>query len=131
MAINHNKNVNLQITISKVDNESLLTIQKDLSNKMNIEFSKSQTIAFLIKSYILNTSNPWQSQNKEQREQDLINYRVLLNTLKSKLEKTYKELSEIIGISESTLKKYALGKQAPTGENKQKLNDAFKKYGIN
>lgn len=134
MAINKTKNVNLQITISKTDNDYLLEIQERLSESLNIDLSKSQTISYLLKHYRLNGMNQAQEQRQAQakikHDKELKNYRVMVVSLKDKLGATYGELSTMLQIHQSTLKKYASGKQAPTGTNKEILDNAFKKYGI-
>lgn len=130
MAINKNKNVNLQLTISKQDSERLLKIQEQLSALLGVEITKSQTIAFLIKNYekAPRIQEPKQKPNRAIKEN--INYQSQILALKDKINVSYPKLSQIIGIPTSTLKKYASGTQQPQGENEQLLNDALKRYGI-
>lgn len=125
--INKSKNVNLQLTISKNSYEKLLNIQSDLNELLNFELSKSQTIEYLIKQY--ETKAPIKADAKaKQSEKELYKSRII--ALKDALNVSYPRLSQIIGIPEPTIKKYAMGKQAPTGENKQLLDNALKHYGI-
>lgn len=130
MAINKNKNVNLQLTISKQDSERLLKIQEQLSALLGVEITKSQTITFLIKNYekAPRIQEPKQKTNRAIKGN--INYQSQILALKDKINVSYPKLSQIIGIPTSTLKKYASGTQQPQGENEQLLNDALKRYGI-
>lgn len=132
MAINKTKNINLQITISKADAERLESAQQSISALLDIELTKSQTIAFLIKNY---GKTPINNQNETLTKAPKINkngvyYGAQVRALKDKMQASYTELSVMLGISASTLKKYASDKQQPQGENLQLLNDALKRYGI-
>lgn len=132
--INKTKNVLIQITLNKSDKESLEIIQAELSKNLGINFNKSQTIAYLIKSYHNNDLELNQkhkiADDELKHKKDIKNYQVMTNLLKDKLEYSYPQLSEFLGINASTLKKYCGGKQAPTGNNKAILDKAFRKYGI-
>lgn len=132
--INKTKNINLQITINKNDYDLLMSINDGLNQSLGMELTKSQTIAYLIKQYRYNGLNQSQEhrveESKAKREEDIIKFRTMTNALKDKLDVSYPRLSEMLGIHQSTLKKYCSGKQAPTGENREILLSAFKKYGI-
>ena len=124
-----NKNVNLQLTISKEDNEQLSKIQSELTTLLNVDFTKSQTITFLIRNYgksQLKSVNL----NKAKTDQKDTTYKVQLITLKERLNKTYGQLAELIGIPESTLKKYAQGIQEPKDNNRKLLDNFLSKYGV-
>ena len=133
MAINKTKNQLLQITLSKQDLERLFVIQAELSETLDIDLNKSQTIAFLIKNYgksPLNSENDVVANRQPKAEKNGINYSAQVKALKDKINVSYARLSELLGIPSATLKKYASGIQSPKGENQQLLNDALKKYGI-
>lgn len=125
--INKSKNVNLQLTISKSTYEKLLNIQIDLNELLNFELSKSQTIEYLIKQYENKTPNKTKDKAK-QSEKELYKARII--ALKDALNVSYPRLSQILGIPETTIKKYSMAKQQPTGENKIILDKALKHYGI-
>ena len=127
--INKKNNVNLQLTISKKDFERLEEIKKELKGLLTIDFTKSQTISFLIRNYGKSTLKSVDI-NKGATNQSDFNYQIAVKTLKEKLKKTYSELSKITQVSESTLKKYALGLQNPNGNNKILLDETLKKYGL-
>lgn len=125
--INKSKNVNLQLTISKSTYEKLLNIQIDLNELLNFELSKSQTIEYLIKQY--ENKTPIKAKDKiKQSEKELYKARII--ALKDALNVSYPRLSQILGIPETTIKKYSMAKQQPTGENKIILDKALKHYGI-
>lgn len=131
--INKSKNQLLQITLSKADFERLIAIQNDLSTLLSVDLNKSQTIAFLIKNYgKTQAKQPIFNENesKPRAPKSNVNYQAQVIALKEKLNVSYPRLSQMVGIPETTLKKYALGKQKPKGENEKLLNDALKKYGI-
>lgn len=134
MAINKDKNINLQITISKKDAEKLTAIQYELSAHFNIELTKSQTIAYLIKNHgfkptpTATTTAPRTSTPKGAPSG--INYSAQIKALKDKMGVSFTRLSQILGIPESTLKKYASGRQTPGAEYEQIIKDALKKYGL-
>ena len=130
--INKTKNQLLQITLSKSDYERLINIQESLSALLSIDLNKSQTIAFLIKNYGKSPLNKEIDfiNEKPRASKNNINYQAQIRALKDKLNVSFTELSAIVGIPSSTLKKYANGTQQPKGENEQLLNDALKKYGI-
>lgn len=125
MAINKDKNINLQLTISKADYERLLKIIEHLNNELFFDINKSQAISYLIKSYNLESQ-----ETKAKAKAQTNEYKALVLTLKERLKASYPQLQELTNISASTIKKYALGTQTPKGENLKKLNDALKKYGI-
>ena len=132
MAINKDKNQLLQITLSKADIERLFIIQNELSDLLSIELNKSQTIAFLIKNYgknpIKHEINKINTQPRASKNN--VNYQAQIRALKDKLNVSFTQLSAMLSIPASTLKKYANGTQKPKGENEQLLNDALKTYGI-
>lgn len=130
MAINKNKNVMIQITISKADNERLSAIQDELSANLSIELSKSQTIAFLIKNYGARPTAPTPRNDEPRAKKGAINYQAQIIALKDKLNVSFTRLSEILGIPASTLKKYASGTQQPKNENEQIIKQALARYGI-
>ena len=131
--INKDKNINLQITLTKATYNKLLEIQEDVSALLDVDLNKSQTISFLIKNYShidhlktsLNTSQTAPKNNKS-----AVNYQAQVKALKDKLDVSYNRLSELLGIPAPTLKKYASGIQQPKGENEILLNKAIKDYGI-
>lgn len=124
--INKEQNTNLQITLKKTDYLRLLKIKNDLSELLQIDISKSETIAYLIKNYGANQ----EKQAPKRQIKKGINYGAQVRALKDKLNVSYPRLSEILGIPPSTLKKYANETQAPKGENEKILLDAIKRYGI-
>ena len=136
MAINKEKNTNLQITISKADFERLEKVNDLLNTLLGVDLTKSQTIAFLIRNYgksplnngvdIIGNREPKQAT----KPQTNINYQAQLKALKDKTGASFTELEKMTGISASTLKKYASGIQQPKAENEQLLINAFKNYGI-
>ena len=133
MAINKDKNILIQITLSKADAERLNGITNLLSTLLDIELTKSQTIAFLIKNYgksPLNKENDIVANRQPKAEKNGINYSAQVKALKDKLGVSYARLSELLSIPAPTLKKYASGIQNPQGENLELLNQALKNYGI-
>lgn len=137
MAINKDKNINLQITLSKKDAELLNDIAANLTTLLNIDLSKSQTIAFLIRNYGKNPLNNNVNAVKQREDKPTakannkaINYQAQIKALKDKLNVSFTELERITGISASTLKKYASGTQQPKAKNEQLLLNALKVYGI-
>ena len=127
--INKSKNVNLQLTISKTDYNRLLQIKDELKGLLTIDLNKSQVIAFLIRNYGKGTLKSVDIAKKSTNQSDF-NYQIAINTLKDKLNKSFKEMSELLDVSESTLKKYAHGIQNPSGTNKIKVDNALEKYGL-
>lgn len=125
--INKDLNNNLQLTIKKTSFEKLISIQAELSALFGIELSKSQVIEHLISKYEIKKDNQAQAENKKQ-ETKSASAQIL--ALKNKLNVSYPRLAEIIGIPETTIKKYAQGKQAPSEKNKDKLKKALKEYNI-
>lgn len=131
MAINKDKNTNLQLTISKADFKRLEEINKLLNTLLGVDLTKSQTIAFLIRNYGKSpTNNNIDAVEPKAKPQANINYQAQLKALKDKTGASYTELEKMTGISASTLKKYASGTQAPKADNLKLLLDAFKNYGI-
>lgn len=132
MAINKANKTSIQITISKSDLERLTEISDQLSQLLQIDLNKSQTISFLIRNYGKSTANKRADAVSTQTTatQSGFNYMSQIIALKDKLNVSYPRLSQLIGIPESTLKKYARGKQKPQGDNEQLLKDALMKYGI-
>lgn len=131
--INKNKNVLIQITLSKADAERLTAISEQLSTLLSIDLNKSQTIAFLIKNYgksPLNNDIDVIAKPNKTTAKSGINYQAQTKALKDKLSVSYPKLAEIIGIPETTLKKYASGKQNPSGQNLELFKKALKDYGI-
>lgn len=126
--INKEINTNLQITLKKEDYETLLMIQKSLIDLLAVDLTKSQTIAFLIRNY--QTPKDKENTTKNTAKNKGVNYQAQINALKDKINVSYTRLSQILGIPESTLKKYAYGKQQPKEQNEKIIIDALKKYGI-
>lgn len=136
MAINKSKNVMITATLSKADNEQLNIINKELSNFYGFELSKSQTISILIRQYKDSgikqnqTEQLSKAEREEQHKQEILKYKTIVIALKEKLGVTYKQLSEMTGIYENSLKKFKNGQRAPSKQNKDTLDYAVKKYGI-
>ena len=129
MAINKNKNHNLQITLKNNDYFKLIEIQNELSAILSIDLNKSQTIAFLINNHGKQQPKS-EPKTTTKKDSNKINYQTQVLALKDKLNVSYTRLSEILGIPTSTLKKYASGTQQPQGENEKILIDALARYGI-
>lgn len=127
--INKDKNVLFNITLSKADNEKLSLIVADLSQDLGVNLTKSQAIGLLIKNY--KKEQP-KTTNKPPKKaySDNYNYQAQIQALKLKLNCSYTELSRIIGIPQSTLKKYASGTQQPKEENAQLIKQAIARCGI-
>ena len=124
--INKKKNELIHITLANADVEKLLTIQKSLSELLGLNLTKSQAITFLIRNY---DSKPKTEQPKPKANKG-VNYQGQITALKDKLNVSYTELSAILGIPTSTLKKYASGTQEPKKENAEIILNALKRYGI-
>lgn len=129
MAINKNKNVLFNITISKADNEKLSFIVADLSRNLGIDLTKSQAISILIRNYGNKAPNGSKVEPKP-KHQSALNYGAQIRALKDKLSVSFTELSNLLDIPPSTLKKYASDTQQPKEENERKIIDALKRYGI-
>ena len=143
MAINKDKNTNLQITLSKKDFDTLLQIQEHISAMLCLDVNKSQAIAFLIRNFAPNSKEskpiktalnktadePKKPIARAPKHKD-INYQAQVKALKDKLGVSYTELSAMLSIPPSTLKKYGNGMQNPTGENEEIILKALKDYGI-
>jgi DNA-binding transcriptional regulator YiaG len=110
----------------------LTEISAELGDILGIDFNKSQIISFLIKNYgktsAYKKADAVSTQNRTTKSG--FNYMAQIIALKDKLNVSYPRLAQIIGIPESTLKKYANGTQQPKAENEQLLKDALLKYGI-
>lgn len=136
MAINKTKNTNLQITISKDDLKRIEEIQDHFLNNYGIELTKSKAIALVIRRFNAEMQQSEKPQAKQPNKTPRTtakpngNYQALVIALKDKLGVSYPRLSQIIGIPSSTLKKYGLGQQTPSGENLELLKEALNKYGI-
>lgn len=136
--INTNKNVDIRITLRKADAERLEIIKSEIENELTITLTKSQVIGFLIRNFSIQADKktPMQKATEQRLKRAQahkisgVNYGDLVRKLKDALNVSYTRLSEILSIPSPTLKKYASGKQQPTNENLQLLNDALKKYGI-
>lgn len=132
--INKTKNTLLQITLNKSDLQRLNAIMEQLSALLSFELNKSQTISFLIKNYgkspLNNETDIFKEQPQRKAAKSGIDYGAQVLALKDKLNVSYTNLGEIIGIPPTTLKKYASGKQAPKDENEEKLKASLKRYGI-
>ena len=126
MAINKDLNVNLQLTIKKDVYQRLLEIKNELTNLFKIDLSKSDVITYLVNNY--QKANTLKQPIKAPKQK--INYSNQVKALKDKLNVSFSDLSRILGIPQSTLKKYASGTQQPTGENEKILIDAIARYGI-
>lgn len=118
----------IQISLKISEYERLIEIKSQLSNKLKIDLSKSEIIAFLINNYDTEESNGQKPTNKAKKNG--INYQAEINLLKDKSQMSFTELSKMLDIPISTLKKYAYGQQTPSKANEQKLLNAFKRYGI-
>ena len=130
MAINKENN-SLHITLSNSDLQRLEEITESLSDLLNIDLTKSQAIAFLIRNYgKAPTSHNVSQEPTPKAERNGINYSAQVKALKDKLNVSYTRLSEMLSIPATTLKKYASGIQKPQGENLDLLNHALKTYGI-
>ncbi len=129
MAINKDKNVLFNITISKADNEKLNIIVADLSQDLGINLTKSQAIGILIKNYKKESPKATTKPQKKAYS-DNYNYQSQIQALKLKLNVSYPHLAEIIGIPLSTLKKYAYGQQQPKDENAKLIKQAIARCGI-
>lgn len=125
--INKEKNNLIQITLSNTDTEKLLMIQESLSKLLAVDLTKSQAIAFLIRNY---DSKPKTEQPKPNKPKSAVNYQAQISALKDKLNVSFTELSAILSIPASTLKKYASGTQEPKKENAEIILNALKRYGI-
>lgn len=130
MAINKNKNVNLQLTINKSDIERLNNIIDNLSLVFGMEITKSQAITYLIRNYGKDQQRTKKESKPNRAIKNGFDYSSQIVALKDKLNVSYPRLSQILGIPASTLKKYASGKQQPTGENESAIIQALKDYGI-
>ena len=119
--INHEKNENLQITLKKQDVLKLKQIQADLINRFSIDFTKSQVIAYLIKSY-----GQTETQTEKPQQTNKNKYVNLIAILKDTLNMSYTELAQYLKVSKNSLNKWAHGIQNPTGENEQILLKALK-----
>jgi len=122
-------NVNLQLTISKKDNQRLLEIQTELKGLLTIELTKSQVISFLIRNYGKSTLKSVDISKGTTNQKDF-NYQIAINTLKDKIGKSWPIISEITRVSESTLKKYSRGLQNPSGNNKILIDKTLERYGL-
>lgn len=158
MAINKEKNINLQLTISKELLSDLEQIQSAINTKLSANFSKSQIIAFMIKSNLKKPFNilgflsdeeshetqeqkatpkpteqteikaPLSANDEGKKEPSMIQENLI--KLKAKLNYSWPRLSQYLGIPTSTLKKYANGNQQPQAENNKILLKAFISNGI-
>jgi hypothetical protein len=143
MAINHNINVNIQITLSKEDNQNLETILKDLKSKYQFDFTKSKAISFLIRKYAIEQCNIIEkveqkpvkttikkelNQNQEPKKMGQIVEK--LKAFKQEKNLNNVELSKVLNIPEGTIKKYLYCGRTPTGENERKIIDFLNKEGI-
>ena len=142
--------VNLQLTINKEDLKRLEEITKALKDRFKMDLSKSQTIQFLINEFKLeneeirpintipNIKPPKpifkDSNNKEIKPYNLQDQREeskrKLNQLKTKLNITSRELCDRLSINYESFKSYTQGKRLPTGENAEKIQKMYEKYGI-
>lgn len=118
----------IQISLKISEYERLIEIKSQLSNKLKIDLSKSEIIAFLINNYDAEESTKQKPTNKAKKNG--INYQAEINLLKDKAKMSFTELSIMLDIPISTLKRYAYGQQTPSKTNEQKLLNAFKRYGI-
>ena len=131
MAINKDKNKSLIITLSNQDINLLNRIVEDISNDLNIELTKSQAIAQLIRNYKkAPTPKPAEQKPTKRQVSDNYNYQAQIRALKDKLNCSFTKLSQILGIPTSTLKKYANGTQQPKEENARIIKNAIARYGI-
>lgn len=141
-------NRTLQITIKKSDLEKLKSINEILNKRFNLDFSKSQTIQFLINNFndkkttkepTIKTAqiitNKKDCPNDETKADfltnDLNETKRKTNALKNKIKLSNPKLAKELGINEGNLKHYLYGQRTPTGKNAEILADYYKKYGIN
>lgn len=146
-------NERLIITLNKSDFQKLRILNTHFNKMYNLELTKSQVIKILINGFNIDFSNKEKPQeqtnkkpnikknltynaqisNQERKAQaDTIraDYKTKLNELKTKLNLTQRELSELLNINFETLKEYFKGKRAPNENNKILIDEALKKYGI-
>lgn len=121
-------NVNIQITLTQDTANKLNAIAEDLSDKLCLNVSKSQAITFLINNYGKTAKS--ESKPQPKAKASAINYQAQIRALKDKLGVSFTELSNLLDIPPSTLKKYASGAQQPKEENEEKIMQALKRYGI-
>lgn len=126
--INKNKNILIQITLSKANSEKLESIANYLNDFFNMQLTKSQVINYLINNYKVAESKQNKKIQAKESNQDL---RAKLLLLRQQYNLSYPTISELSNIPVSTLKKYGLGQQEPKGENLTKLIKLFNDYKLN
>lgn len=169
----------IQITLKKSDYQKLKMINTHLNNEFLIQFTKSQTIQYLINAFDLtkpinakpikeikpfkptieqnkkeisnaqfekninrasipiNSKTTRQTENginlisnKEYLNQQKAQMSAKLHELKTRLQITIKEISEMLNINFETFKDYYKGKRYPTGNNLILIEKCLSKYGI-
>lgn len=148
-------NESLQITLKKSDIQKLKLINTALNSKFNLELSKSQVIQHLIKSFEIEikpnqkidikpikttqkepnikTAHTIQESNQQRKEQSdklKIESKRKLTELKTLLNLSIKDFSELLNIKFETMRDYLKGRRTPTGENEKIINKYYQKYGI-
>ena len=129
MPIDKNKSKIIAISLSNEDSNKLESITEDLSQKLGLKLTKSQAIVIMMNNYGKMPQSQAEEQPKRTKKK-VINYQAQILALKDKLGMSFRVLGDTIGINESTLKKYASGKQQPKAENEQRIIDAMKRYNI-
>ena len=121
MAINKEKNGNLQLTISKADLEQLEQIRADLSEFLNIDLSKSQTITYLIKNYdktALKTEN--NEPSKEIKYIERFKNKTLSNRVKElrkQLQVSTRKMAQLFNTSVSTTERLIYNEIEPNDKD--------------
>lgn len=121
MAINKEKNGNLQLTISKADLEQLEQIRADLSEFLNIDLSKSQTITYLIKNYdktALKTEN--NEPSKEIKYIERFKNKTLSNRVKElrkQLQFSTRKMAQLFNTSVSTTERLIYNEIEPNDKD--------------
>ena len=99
--INKNKNVLIQITLSKANSEKLETIANYLNELFNMQLTKSQVVNYLINNYKVAESKQNKKIQTKESNQDI---RAKLLLLKQQYNLSYPTISELSKIPVSTLK---------------------------
>ena len=121
-------NTRVIFTLSLEENKMLERITDDLSHKIGLQISKSQALRLLIRNYETKPNNT--TEQPKTKPSASLNYGAQIRALKDKLNASYNKLALMLDIPASTLKKYASDTQQPKAENKQKIINALKRYGI-
>ena len=130
MPINKETSKIIAISLKNDDLSKLEIITADLSQKIGLKLTKSQTIALLINNYGQESTKKAKEQPQPRTLKNNVNYGAQIRALKDKLHASFTELAQMLDIPASTLKKYASDTQQPKAENEQKILNALKRYGI-